>query len=923
MSYKVTLSRAILLCLLTTNLFVFQNCSEGFKVADQAGVLELSSSALSINPVVTLSASPDLVNTNTYTLPFNVTLATVEGVSLSSVTCQLDSGVPQDCSARTITFSNLPEGDHTIRVVAVTNQGQRAEMTKSFRKDGLPPVITVSAQPSLVTNQTSASFSFIVSDALSDVASIECSLDNAAFTPCTSPASASGLTAGSRNYRIRATDRAGNVSQPYTYTWSVDLTAPTVMITQMPTAVTALTNASFVFSGVGIITYECQLDTAAFSACTSPQAYNNLSMGAHTFRVRGTNAAGNVSAPAQFAWNIDNSAPTTPTIAANVSAVTRLQAASFNFTSVDANGILRYECSLDNVSFATCSNPHALTNVAAGAHTLRVRAVDNSNNTSGIGQFTWTVDITPPQYRPIVGNIPSGSFTQATSFTITALTAQDNVGIDRIECALVVRSGGAQAAFTNCVAPVVFNNLTEGYWSVVIRIYDLAGNMTPIGGAHYFTVDRTPPTIVMTTPPTNPSYVFRPTFLVTPQEQMRRYLCSIDNATEVPCLGTPSNPENYGTFPATLYVTDVLTEGPHTMRIRGEDLAGNLSAPLIHTWRITKDILSHHGHCGLTLDNKLRCGPFGADWNRDNFIQPQLNFSFMTSSQMGEGTTYLITTDGVMGRMHHPSSTTPFYPMDPNERYTKVVSADVFNHVNCGLTTSRKLKCWCESFCDTDFRTLFGVAPPAESYTPMTILPEVDFIDISSDKSDEFFAISAANELYSGNRSPGSTQGPSKVFRRGHRFQDVSAVPFTSAIPLDGSSSAQFNRFCGITTAQQLRCYGTATEILYNTTKTVYRLPASLTAPMNVKSLSVPLIRGQGMCVIDLQDHVHCLNIETGAFEAQMPELTFRSAVPKVTLIPGANGANPTVQSGFCGVTTTNRFRCAGYEAAVLEERGW
>jgi hypothetical protein len=47
--------------------------------------------------------------------------------------------------------------------------------------------------------------------------------------------------------------------------------------------------------------------TTAFTACTSPQAYSNLAVGAHTFRVRARDAAGNLDgSPAAYAWTIQS-----------------------------------------------------------------------------------------------------------------------------------------------------------------------------------------------------------------------------------------------------------------------------------------------------------------------------------------------------------------------------------------------------------------------------------------------------------------------------------------------------------------------------------------------------------------------------------------------------------------------------------------
>lgn len=79
-----------------------------------------------------------------------------------------------------------------------------------------------------------------------------------------------------------------------------------------PQASTTASQAAFGFSstqpGSG---FECSLDGSAFSPCTSPQAYLGLGVGAHQFKVRAVNSAGQVdSSPASYVWGV--SAPPPP-----------------------------------------------------------------------------------------------------------------------------------------------------------------------------------------------------------------------------------------------------------------------------------------------------------------------------------------------------------------------------------------------------------------------------------------------------------------------------------------------------------------------------------------------------------------------------------------------------------------------------------
>ncbi len=95
-----------------------------------------------------------------------------------------------------------------------------------------------------------------------------------------------------------------------------DGVAPETFITGNPASPSSSASASFSFTGADNVTpsaeltFQCSLDGAAFSACSSPQSYLSLADGAHSFQVRAQDAAGNLDpTPASFSWSIDTSAP--------------------------------------------------------------------------------------------------------------------------------------------------------------------------------------------------------------------------------------------------------------------------------------------------------------------------------------------------------------------------------------------------------------------------------------------------------------------------------------------------------------------------------------------------------------------------------------------------------------------------------------
>lgn len=87
--------------------------------------------------------------------------------------------------------------------------------------DTTPPDTRIDAGPADPTTDTGATFAF----SASEPATFTCSLDGAAFTPCTSPVTYTGLAVQAHAFRVLATDRAGLADPiPAARAWTV--TAP-------------------------------------------------------------------------------------------------------------------------------------------------------------------------------------------------------------------------------------------------------------------------------------------------------------------------------------------------------------------------------------------------------------------------------------------------------------------------------------------------------------------------------------------------------------------------------------------------------------------------------------------------------------------------------------------------------------------------
>jgi hypothetical protein len=119
----------------------------------------------------------------------------------------------------------------------------------------------------------------------------------------------------------------------------VDNIPPETGIDSGPSGTVNATSASFDFSSTEPDSaFECALDGAAFSRCTSPQNYTGLSDGSHTFQVRAIDAAGNTdTTPATRTWTVD----TTVTLSIPSTADTKIaeSASKTNYGSVNTIGV--------------------------------------------------------------------------------------------------------------------------------------------------------------------------------------------------------------------------------------------------------------------------------------------------------------------------------------------------------------------------------------------------------------------------------------------------------------------------------------------------------------------------------------------------------------------------------------------------------
>lgn len=346
---------------------------------------------------------------------------------------------------------------------------------------GKPAVATptITSGPSSPTNQTSATFAF-KAGAGGVAVTFQCSLDGAAFAACTSPKTYAGLAPGSHTFQVRARNSAGQLSDPASRTWVIDVTAPSLTLA-FPTAGGTFNAAGWATgcpggagvcggasdpSGVAAVRvsiqqqasgkwwngkngYSATSETFATATGTTSWRYAlplPAPDGTYLVHIRATDGAGNATAPsAQLSatFKVDTKAPPAPAITQKPASSTSATSATFAFSDSEAG--VGFECQLDTAAWAACTSPKSYSSLAVGQHTFRVRALDAAGNRSSATTYTWT--ITQDSGQPFtVSGTAAGSFYPGVSRTLNLrVTNPNSVTIYVTSLTVTIQSGSSKA----------------------------------------------------------------------------------------------------------------------------------------------------------------------------------------------------------------------------------------------------------------------------------------------------------------------------------------------------------------------------------------------------------------------------------------------------------------------------------------------
>ena len=471
------------------------------------------------------------------------------------------------------TLASAGEGNKTLYLWAKDASGliSASPVALTLGLDTVAPTVSITTQPLAQSKSSSQVIAFTGNDGTGVIDHFECKIDSGSWDSCSSPASFASLTEGDHTVSVRAIDTAGNVSNPDSKTWHIDLTAPTLTLTG-PAAITnslaaALTLVGADTGGSGIATYQCSLGGAAYATCTALMNYV-LAAGDHTFKARVYDGAGNVSSVQTLAWTIDTTPPTV-TITSKPSAMTNSVTATFAFVGTDTGGasISGYECELDAGGYSACTTGKTYSSLADGSHTFKVRATDTAGNIGVATTYTWTVNTVTPMAS--ITSAPDNITNQTTASFSFYATPPSGGSISSYECNL------DSAGWATCVSPKSYTGLTQGSHTFEVRSIDNLSNVSDPTSYNWI-IDTTNPTLTITDKPaatTNSATAqFKFSGADTGGASIEKYYCELDSAGFTEC----ASPKNY----------TALSEGSHTVNVKVMDTAGNTSSVQTYSWDV-------------------------------------------------------------------------------------------------------------------------------------------------------------------------------------------------------------------------------------------------------------------------------------------------------------------------------------------------
>lgn len=505
-----------------------------------------------VSPTVELTGAP---------APISGTADPVFGFAASepgtTAECRLDpadQNAPWGACVSPTAYTGLADGPHRFEVRVTDPVGHVSEPTvHSWIVETIPPGVTITSGPENPTTEISAWFNF---SSENENAGFQCRLDGGTWNLCQSGVEYGQLADGQHTFEVRAVGQGAGPGAIQSRTWTVDTVVPALTVSSRPHQPTNETTAGFTFAmNKPGFTFRCQLDAEPATPCSSPLTYSGLAAGDHTVLIEALDDGGEVVDSELWNWAVLAARPVASITAAPPS-VTSTAAAVLHFESDVPEA--SFECRVDGGTWSSCASPAGLSGLSDGPHAFAVRAGLPGSPPGPEDEHLWTVDTTAPDL--LISGGP-GLTTKSDSASF-AIASDDPTATT--ECRL---DEGPWAA---CGPQLQLVDLADGAHVLRARATDQVGNTG--FSRHDWTIDRTAPVINLKTAPPAVTSAVVARFGFTADDPDATFECRLDGGAWKAC--------------SSVHEVADLSLGSHDFALRATDRLGNVSEPLVHTWRV-------------------------------------------------------------------------------------------------------------------------------------------------------------------------------------------------------------------------------------------------------------------------------------------------------------------------------------------------
>jgi Chitobiase/beta-hexosaminidase C-terminal domain/FG-GAP-like repeat len=486
---------------------------------------------------------------------------TVSSNPSGAIKCAITQGTTSpawvDCSSGTFTQpTSLADGAYTFQVTS-TSGGTVA--SKNFTVDTIAPAAPTITSP---TNQQVVNGSPILGATTEANATLQCAINSSAdsnFTACTPGDALRFLTEGQQSLYVRAVDQANNVGPASSVVVTVDLTAPQLTITaptegSTVTVVSDHVDVTFTSSSTDVDHFNCRLDSAAFTPCTSPKTFTGISAGQHRTEIQAVDRAGNVTTTGvNFTVQIQDTTP--PTITATPAGT--YGPSQTIVLSADEAATIYYTT---DGSTPTTSSPLYSGPIAMATMTLTYFGVDTAQNASAVASQSYVLDNTAPTVSASPG---PGAYAAGQPVTLTSSEA----GVINF----TTDGSTPTRSSTTYTGPMALNASTT-FKAIATDNY---GNTSAPASFAYTVKDTTPP--VITASPLGGQYASGTQIILSSNEANTTIYYSTDGRTP--------------TTSSTKYTAALTLTAAMTLEYFGVDGAGNVSAVASQAYAVASAIV--------------------------------------------------------------------------------------------------------------------------------------------------------------------------------------------------------------------------------------------------------------------------------------------------------------------------------------------